>query len=243
MAAKIFSLFIARLRRSKVDNGRLLENDESFLLKEEDFFQVYDDGSTENVTTELEVNQFCSGSASVRNDLAFELRDSSVVRDGNLTAVPRTKIERTKKKFAILGIILTIIAALNFSVTSLMIKLAENIPSIKVIFMRLTFQMVYSLPALIFFKDKFIYPWKQSRFLLLRGITGTTAMLLMVYAIKHMPLADARVIFNTAPVFTAILGRIFLKESVSNGCASYDTKYSRCSANWKANVFVSFSWQ
>jgi len=40
-------------------------------------------------------------------------------------------------------------------------------------------------------------------------------MNLMNYAVKHMPLADARVIFYTSPVFTAILGRIFLKESVS----------------------------
>ena len=40
-------------------------------------------------------------------------------------------------------------------------------------------------------------------------------MSLMVYSVKHMPLADARVIFYTSPVYTTLLGRIFLKESVS----------------------------
>lgn len=40
-------------------------------------------------------------------------------------------------------------------------------------------------------------------------------MALSIYAVKHMPLADQRVIFYTSPVYTAILGRIFLKESVS----------------------------
>ena len=218
MAAKIFSPVIARLRRSNVQNERLVENDESFLLREQDFLEVIDDGPTENVTTELTIegNQFNSGNASARNELALELRDSSVVRNGNLDAVLTTKIKAPrKKKFAFLGIILTIIALLIFSVSALMVKLAESVPSIEVTFMRLTLQMVFSLPAMIFFNDKFIYPWKQSRFLLLRGISGTTAMTLMIYAVKHMPLADAGVIFYTSPVLTAILGRIFLKESVS----------------------------
>ena len=212
MAAKIFSRFITRLRR-RVQNERLLENYESFLLREEDFLGVNDDGPAENVTTEITVegNQFESGNASARNDQSLELR----ARNGNVVMVD-TKIKAPrKKKFAFLGIILAIIAALILSVSALMVKLAESVPSIEVTFMRLTLQMVFSLPAMIFFKDKFIYPWKQSRFLLLRGISGTTAMTLMIYAVKHMPLADARVIFYTSPVFTAILGRIFLKESIS----------------------------
>ena len=219
MAAKIFSPFIARLRRSKyVRNERLLENDESFLLREQDFLEVYDDSPTEDVSTEptIEANQFNSGNVNARNEVALELRASSIVRNGHLDADLSTKIKATrKKKLAFLGIILAIIAAFILSVSSLMVKLAESIPSIEVTFMRLTSQMVFSLPAMIFFDDKFIYPWKQSRFLLLRGISGTTAMTLMIYAVKHMPLADAGVIFYTSPVLTAILGRIFLKESVS----------------------------
>ena len=199
-------------------NERLLENDECFLLKEQDFLEVRDDGPTENVTNEvrIEANQFNSGNASARNDLALELRDSSILRNGNLDAVLSIKIKAPrKKKFALLGIILAIIASLILSVNSLMVKLAESVPSIEVTFMRLTSQMVFSLPAMIFFKDKFIHPWKQTRFLLLRGLSGATAMTSMIYAVKHMPLADARVIFYISPVFTAILGRIFLKESVS----------------------------
>ena len=165
MAAKIFSPLIARLRR-RIQNERLLENDECFLLQEEDFLAVHNDGATENGTTELttEANQFNTGSASARNDLDIELRDSCGVTDGNLAA-SCTKIKTaTKKKFAFLGIILAIIAALIFSVSALMVKLAESIPSIEVTFMRLTLQLVFSLPAMIFFKDKFIYPWKQSRY-------------------------------------------------------------------------------
>ena len=68
---------------------------------------------------------------------------------------------------------------------------------------------------MIFFKDTFIYPWKKSKLLVLRGIIGVTAMSLVVYSIKHMNLADARVIFYTSPIYTAIFGRIFLKESIT----------------------------
>ena len=40
-------------------------------------------------------------------------------------------------------------------------------------------------------------------------------MTLAVYCLKNMYIADARVIFCTAPVYTVLLGRIFLKESVT----------------------------
>ena len=126
-----------------------------------------------------------------------------------------TKPPVAKTKVAFLGIILCIISSLFISLTALMIKLADSIPTLEVTFIRLTLQLVFSLPPMIFFKDKFIHPWDKSKFLLLRGVTGVTGMALSIYAVKHMPLADQRVIFYTSPVYTAILGRIFLKESVS----------------------------
>ena len=68
---------------------------------------------------------------------------------------------------------------------------------------------------MIFLKDQFIHPWKKTKILLLCGVTGVTAMSLIMYSVKHMPLADARVIFNISPVYTAPLGRIFLKETMT----------------------------
>ena len=127
--------------------------------------------------------------------------------------IRRTK--PAKKRLAFVGIILAMTSALFFSSTALLIKLAESIPSAEVSFIRLTIQLGFALPPMIFFKDEFIYPWKKTKFLVLRGVNGVTAMTLIIYTIKHMPLADATVIFYTSPVHTAILGRIFLKESVS----------------------------
>ena len=211
MAAKIFSPLIARLRR-RVEDERLLENDASFLLEEvdQDFREVYE--NTTEATKETSNNTRA-------NDFAIEFHDVLDPAGDQTTTALDTNIKTpTSRKYnmaAFLGITLAIIASLFFSVASLLAKLAESVPSLEVTFMRLTLQLVFSLPAMIFYKDEFIYPWKQTKYLLLRGVTGTTAMNLMVYAVKHMPLADARVIFYTSPVLTAILGRIFLRESVS----------------------------
>ncbi|KAL9958166.1 hypothetical protein ACROYT_G035142 [Oculina patagonica] len=217
MAAKIFSPLIARLRR-RFQGERLRENDVIFLLRENDFSEVQQNGLSEKNTTDptTEVNHVNAGSTSTANDYAIELQDGvDLARDRNRTALATNVKAPTRNRVAFLGIILAIIASLILSFGALMIKLAKSIPSLEVVFFRLTLQLIFSLPAMIFFKDKFIYPWKQTKYLLLRGATGTTAMTLMVYAVKHMPLADARVIFYTSPVFTAIFGRIFLKESVS----------------------------
>lgn len=68
---------------------------------------------------------------------------------------------------------------------------------------------------MIFYHDKVTHPWKKTRFLVLRGASGATAINLGICALKHISLGNSRVIFYTAPVYTAPLGRIFLKESVS----------------------------
>ncbi|XP_078343970.1 solute carrier family 35 member G1-like [Oculina patagonica] len=208
MAAKIFSPLIARLRRRN-DISLPQEGDGDFTER----------NSTEPTT---EKSHFNTGITRTANNHAIELQDGlDSERVNNTTElIVATKMKTsTRKRVAFLhrflGIILAIIASLVVSVTALMVKLAETIPSLEVTVIRLTIQLVFSLPSMVFFQDKFIYPWKHSKYLLLRGVTGATAMTLSIYAVKHMPLADARVIIYTSPVFTAILGRIFLKEPVS----------------------------
>lgn len=212
MAAKILSPFINKLRfrRTNQDDERLSENDILSQVEEIEVTHLDDNGFTAKNTTENTVY-----SSNTANGYTVELPDSFHLeseRDRNTTC---TATKTTSKKFAFLGVTLTIVAALLFSVGALLVKLAESIPSLEVAFIRLTLQLVFSLPLMVLYKDKFIYPWQKSKFLLLRGAVGVTGMTLSIYAVKHMPLADARVIFYTSPVYTAILGRIFLKESVS----------------------------
>ena len=209
MAGQLFSPLVNRFRRSGMDydSERLLEND-----------------------TEIPLGNLSAETADLSPDLSIlHHRDQTLTGDQYLhdarvsnentatkvTVIPPSRSSPKRKIFHFLGVTLAIFSTLLLSVSSLLFKLAQSIPSLEIVSAVLTLQLVFSLPAMIFLKDQFIHPWKKTRFLILRGVTGVTAMSLMVYSVKHMPLADARVIFYTSPVYTALLGRIFLKESVS----------------------------
>ena len=201
-------------------NERLLEDDTCTEISLGDFStNLTILPQRDHASTSSNVNSTENNYAAVVGDQHLE--DNRVSNENIATTSPAMTVQFThlqsprRKIFHFLGVTLTIFSSLLLSVSSLLIKLAESIPTLQTVFIRLTLQLVFSLPAMIFLKDQFIHPWKKTRFLILRGVTGVTAMSLMVYSVKHMPLADARVIFYTSPVYTTLLGRIFLKESVS----------------------------
>ena len=222
MAAKILSP-LRRLWR-KSNEECLLENDVialqevSLEVANKDFIEKDSKQTAEEPSHSNTVDTIAStGNGFTSIELHEDQCSASTATHGESTEPTETETKPpvAKTKVAFLGIILCIISSLFISLTALMIKLADSIPTLEVTFIRLTLQLVFSLPPMIFFKDKFIHPWDKSKFLLLRGVTGVTGMALSIYAVKHMPLADQRVLFYTSPVYTAILGRIFLKESVS----------------------------
>ena len=217
MAARFFSPFTRHRRgNARGDHERLVENDVmelSDVVSEKDgngFTQRDQPSDTKHAIT-------CTVYSSENNCTVGQLGLASTNDNATATTVADSSYNPASKTklFALLGIVLSIIGSFMLSFSSLMVKLAESIPSLEIVFMRLTLQLVFSLPPMIYLKDQFIYPWKKTRLLILRAVTGVTAMSLMVYSVKHMPLADARVIFYTSPVYTALLGRIFLKESIT----------------------------
>ena len=106
-----------------------------------------------------------------------------IPRDGSFTShkekTPTRKRAVLPHRF--LGIVLAvlaILASLVLSVTPWMVKLTESIPSLEVTFIPVTLLLVFSLPSMTFFKDKFIQiPWKHSKCLLLRGASSVTVIL------------------------------------------------------------------
>ena len=205
MAGQLFSPLINRFRRSGMnyDSERLLENDTEIPL-----------GNLSGETADLSILHH-RDQTSTSDEYLHDARVSNENTATKVTVNAPSLSSAKRKMFHFLGVTLAIFSTLVLSVSSLLFKLAESIPSLEIVSTVLTLQLVFSLPAMIFLKDQFIHPWKKTRFLILRGVTGVTAMSLMVYSVKHMPLADARVIFYTSPVYTTLLGRIFLKESVS----------------------------
>lgn len=123
--------------------------------------------------------------------------------------------EKTGKKKCTcpgLGIFYTILSALFFSSSALLVKKIENMHSVEISAIRCIFQMLFVLPGLIYYKVGFLGPRDQRIFLFLRGLLGSTAMILLYYAVQSMPLADATVITFSSPAFTCIFACIFLKE-------------------------------
>ncbi|XP_022355688.1 solute carrier family 35 member G1 isoform X3 [Enhydra lutris kenyoni] len=128
-----------------------------------------------------------------------------------------TPDRETKKKAPCpgLGLFYTLLSAFLFSVASLFVKKVQDVHAVEISAFRCVFQMLVIIPCLIYRKTGFIGPKGQRIFLLLRGVLGSTAMILLYYAFQATSLADATVITFSSPVFTSIFACIFLKEKYS----------------------------
>ncbi|XP_041601153.1 solute carrier family 35 member G1 [Vulpes lagopus] len=114
-----------------------------------------------------------------------------------------------------LGLFYTLLSAFLFSVGSLFVKKVQDVHAVEISAFRCVFQMLVVIPCLIYRKSGFIGPKGQRIFLVLRGVLGSTAMILLYYAFQATSLADATVITFSTPVFTSIFAWIFLKEKYS----------------------------
>ncbi|KAI4550952.1 hypothetical protein R6Z07F_017751 [Ovis aries] len=114
-----------------------------------------------------------------------------------------------------LGLFYTLLSAFLFSVGSLFVKKVQDIHAVEISAFRCVFQMLIIIPCLIYRKTGFIGPKGQRIYLLLRGVLGSNAMILLYYAYQLTSLADATVISFSCPVFTSIIACVFLKEKYS----------------------------
>ena len=106
-----------------------------------------------------------------------------------------------------------IVGALFFSVMSVCVKLASrHLPSSHPVMARGVVTFVLSFAAL---RRARISPWGvDKKRLVLRGLAGFVGLNCFYYSLKHLPLADATVIQNMNPIFTALLAAVLLKESM-----------------------------
>ncbi|XP_062958413.1 solute carrier family 35 member G1 isoform X2 [Cynocephalus volans] len=128
-----------------------------------------------------------------------------------------SRAEPAKKKAPCpgLGLFYTLLSAFLFSLGSLFVKKVQDVHAVEISAFRCVFQMLVVIPCLIYRKTGFIGPKGQRIFLILRGVIGSTAMILIYYAYQTTSLADATVITFSCPVFTSIFAWIFLKEKYS----------------------------
>ncbi|KAL7857545.1 hypothetical protein SRHO_G00164440 [Serrasalmus rhombeus] len=122
--------------------------------------------------------------------------------------------EEAEKKPACpgLGLLYSLLASVFFSVAALLVKKIEGVHAVEISAIRCLFQMLFVIPPMIYYKTGFLGPRGMRVYLFLRGVLGSSAMILLYYAVFQMPLADATVIMFSNPVFTALLAWVFLKE-------------------------------
>jgi drug/metabolite transporter (DMT)-like permease len=98
---------------------------------------------------------------------------------------------------------------------NIFIRLSGDLPSIQKSFFRNSVALLFSLCFIV--KDKVplrIIPGTL-RYLLIRAVCGTFAILANFYAVDHLVLADASMLNKMSPFFAVIFSCLLLKEKVS----------------------------
>ncbi|XP_026078908.1 solute carrier family 35 member G1-like [Carassius auratus] len=139
-------------------------------------------------------------------------RDEEEDDDGEEDTGANTVQKEKKPACPGLGLLYTLLASVFFSAAALLVKKIEGMHAIEISAIRCFFQMLFVMPAMIYYNTGFLGPRNMRIYLFLRGFLGSNAMILLYYAVLQMPLADATVIMFSNPVFTALLAWIFLKE-------------------------------
>lgn len=113
------------------------------------------------------------------------------------------------------GIIAMIISAFAFALMGVFVKLIGDIPVAQKSLFRNGVSMIIAL-VLILYNKVDLREIKHHKLLILRSSFGTLGVLLNYYAIDHLILSDANVLFRLSTFLLLIFCYIFLREKVSS---------------------------
>lgn len=97
-----------------------------------------------------------------------------------------------------------------FAAVNLMVKFMPHLPATELVLFRslITFVISYTL-----LRRKKVSPWgNNKKWLLIRGVAGTTALTVFFYTIQKMPLSAAVTVQYLSPFFTAFIAGFLLGE-------------------------------
>jgi drug/metabolite transporter (DMT)-like permease len=116
------------------------------------------------------------------------------------------------------GVLYMTLAALAFSVMSVLVKLAsERIPTGEIVMVRAAITLAISY---VLVRRAGLSPWGQQRGrLVVRGLFGFAALSCYFLSLARLPLADATTLHHTQPLLTALLAWWLLGERVGRAAA------------------------
>jgi drug/metabolite transporter (DMT)-like permease len=112
------------------------------------------------------------------------------------------------------GALLLTAAVVSFSLMSALVKLVgKEIPTVETVF----FRAAFGLPLLL------LAAWREGadlrgvnrKLLLLRAVIGTTAVMLLFYAVARIPVGEAMLLNQCTPIFALPLAAIVLGERIT----------------------------
>jgi drug/metabolite transporter (DMT)-like permease len=105
-----------------------------------------------------------------------------------------------------------LIAGFFFSLMQIGVKYLSHIPAVEIVFFRSVVALFLSVAILK--RSNIPLFGKNKLWLVLRGLSGATALILFFITLQRMPLASAVTFQYLSPIFTAILGVFIVKEKV-----------------------------
>nr|XP_046233139.1 solute carrier family 35 member G1 [Scatophagus argus] len=172
-----------------------------------------DDDDDDDGDDDAQETEEARGSENSRESMTKKrLCPSAFCVRGKPAAQEESAHEEKPKRCPGLGLFYAFLSTVFFSIITLLVKTIQGIHAIEISAIRCFFQMLFTVPFLIYHKTGFLGPRDKRIYLVLRGFIGSNAMILLYYAVQQMPLADATVIMFSNPVFTSLLAWIFLKE-------------------------------
>jgi drug/metabolite transporter (DMT)-like permease len=114
------------------------------------------------------------------------------------------------------GSLLVVAAAVMFGTEGIAVRFAGNVDALTIAFFRCFFALVaLSFVMIIASRSVELRPRGRFKFMILLGILNAVVAGFLVMSIQASTIANAILLFYTAPIFATITSKIFLKESIA----------------------------
>jgi drug/metabolite transporter (DMT)-like permease len=104
-----------------------------------------------------------------------------------------------------LGLILVCISAALFSLSNAIVKWLTELDAFTIAFLRFLIILALTIPSALFLKFKKnvpLFPKGVRIALILRSVLSSANLVILFYALKHLPLADANLIAGKVKCYT-----------------------------------------
>jgi drug/metabolite transporter (DMT)-like permease len=113
------------------------------------------------------------------------------------------------------AILLMTVSSFSFALMSLMVRLAGDLPLFEKVLFRNLVSLLIALGILLKKRQSVFGKPENRKFLILRGLTGLSGVILYFYSISYLKISDATMLNKLSPFFVIVFASLFLKERMN----------------------------